>query len=610
MIEIVIPYFEKDAGLCALTVKSIVRFFDKDLIATLRLINNADNPVLGRFLFERDIRPMLGDLADRTQLHDAGDLGYAAGEGTDSYLGQQILKLAVADIVETAHYLILDAKNHFIKPVGSQQLFSQDGKPFSHYVTHGGYLATCLKQSLEFLGVTDIDPEAPALPTVTPYMMITQTVKDLMTAIRDQGCDTLVDAFQRNSKITEFLLYYAYIASTTGVTAQYEMGPRPYATLFARYPDTPKAFAHVLQTAQNADVLSFAVHSRRFAQLSADECEQVIDIWMQAGLFDTRDTALDFIKEHAGMSPLAAVRQDGGTTGDNKVKVGETGRLFIDNDNNGTLNQHLGKRPLSDQRLAEWRNCLTARQTSCADQGITYAMLVAPDNHAIYREELAALYGPVAPRPMLQMMALPEAVRPVYPLEALRAARVTHHVAHFTDSHWSGYGAYIAYTALMARLGSGLAVLPEAEVEVFDKVGPGDLGDKFDPPLLGRYTECVVRKPQARKIWNNGVNNRGHMSLWTSKNRAAPRGLLFTDSYGWKFQRFLAEAFSDLFIVHSPLLEDDPIAAFRPNVVVTLMAERFMVKVPDDRTDKTASAFAREKGIDDDVFPDFDRVTP
>ena len=610
MFEIAIPYFEKDSGLCALALKSIDRFVDKGLIAKIHLINNARNPDLGELLYTRDIAPALGGLADRTVLHPASRFGVEHNGGHDAYIFQQILKLKISEIIETQHYLLLDTKNHFIKPAGKADFFGETGKPLSHHVKHGGYLETCLKASLEFMGTEGVDPKNWALPTVTPYMMNTQTVKDLCIAIREKGYETLKDAFEANNKITEFLLYFAFIAKTTGVNAQYEIAKRNYATLFASYPQTDEAFDHVIGSTRLPEVTSFAVHSRRFAQLSDKERDKVISIWLEAGLFENRDACMDFIEEQLTINTAADLAAK--ETSDNKVRFGYTGRLFIENDSNGIMAQHRGERVLPEHDIQGWQTCLEGRHARCADKGITYAMLVAPDNYAIHREELAELDGPILPRPILQLgEALPADIRPVYPLAEMRAAGALHHVSYFNDSHWSGYGAYIAYKALMAQVGGGLDVLEDAQVEWFDKVGAGDLGDKFDPPLLGRYTECVVRKPQSRKIWNNGpagVTNRGHMSLWKGTNTKAPRGLLFTDSYGWKIQRFLAEAFSSLFIVHSPLLEDDLIEQFAPEFIFTLMAERFMIKVPDDAADQTASRFAEEKSSGDDVFPDFESL--
>lgn len=121
------------------------------------------------------------------------------------------------------------------------------------------------------------------------------------------------------------------------------------------------------------------------------------------------------------------------------------------------------------------------------------------------------------------------------------------------------------------------------------------LGDKLTPPITGRYTECVVRAPASRKIWDNGVNNRGYMAYWRSKRTDLPKGVLFMDSYGWKLQRFLAESFSELFIVHSPYYEWDVIETYKPDVIISEMAERFLIRVPGDLLDEPALESAKKK---------------
>jgi hypothetical protein len=85
------------------------------------------------------------------------------------------------------------------------------------------------------------------------------------------------------------------------------------------------------------------------------------------------------------------------------------------------------------------------------------------------------------------------------------------------------------------------------------------------------------------------------MGLWHNEASDLPRGVLYMDSYGWKFQRFLAESFSSLLVVHTPYLEREPIEQYAPDVVLNLMAERFMIRVPDDYTREPALVTAISK---------------
>lgn len=302
-------------------------------------------------------------------------------------------------------------------------------------------------------------------------------------------------------------------------------------------------------------------------------------------------TPYDQVKEHIWEHQAADASNDG------KVIVGRNNRLFLHFDMNQVLPQHLGELLLSDTDVEKWCDTIEARTTYCAERGIPYGIIFAPDTHAVYPEDLAELDNRPGIRPMLQLLNAYKGDSVFYPIDSLKAARDVGEVCHVTDSHWTGFGAYTAYRDVMRQMPVDLRILGDNpnDVRIFDKMLVGDLGNKFTPHRTGRYTECAANASKTKKIWNNGVTNRGHMSFWTGNPTDMPRGLLLTDSYGWKFQRFMAESFSSLFVVHSPLLEKEAIERFKPDVVISLLAERFVPKVPGDETDQTAIQMAQVK---------------
>lgn len=301
---------------------------------------------------------------------------------------------------------------------------------------------------------------------------------------------------------------------------------------------------------------------------------------------------------------LIGTRQTSAAERDGKVMVGRGDRLFLHHDMNNVMAQHLGQLRLSEKAVQAWVRTLQARSTLCQGLGIAYAMVFAPDTHAVYREAIPALDHRSDTRPVQQILAAYPGANLHYPLDALRAARSLGEVCHVTDSHWSALGALVACREVLAPMNLGVPLVGLDDVTLLDKDLVGDLGMKFDPQRAGRTTEVALKSAQSGKVWNNGVTNRGHMSLWKGKRRDLPRALLLTDSYGWKFQVFLAQSFSDLFVVHSPILEPEAIERFRPGVVVSLMAERFAYKVPNDREDMTAIQHAQQK-TPGAAYPDF-----
>jgi hypothetical protein len=281
-----------------------------------------------------------------------------------------------------------------------------------------------------------------------------------------------------------------------------------------------------------------------------------------------------------------------------QVLHGRSGWLFLDNDSNAVVRQHIGERLLAPEALDLWRRTLELRVSYCRSRDIDYVKIVAPDTHAIYAEYLPESIAPVKTRPIHQLMDHLHArsdIRLVYPLPALQAAKSRGLVGHSTDSHWSSFGAFVAYRTMMEALGVVLPILTGDDVEFSERSGVGDLGAKLPEQRAGAYMHCVVKRPRARRVWSNSVSNRGNIALWENTDASLPVGLLCSDSYGYHLQPFLAESFSRMVAVHTPLMEFDLIERYRPNVVINVLAERFMLVVPDDLRGEAALEIARRK---------------
>lgn len=619
-IAIVCVFYEAEGELCALLADSLARFVNPDLVSEIVVLNNARDTARGQAIFAAEIAPRLARCGLPVRCLDPGDLGLPVFGANQGYMAQQVLKLEVARHLAAPFYLLFDAKNHLLRALHREDVFAADGRPRSHWSRFGGYLQTCLRESLAVFGLAPADG-ASYLPTVTPYLLVTDVVRAMLDGIaRDRGCD-LAGLLRANDRRTEFLLYCGYVLRHYGIETLYAMGPKPYATLFARWPETPEDVAAVIASAGRPEIHSFGLHVRRFARLRPEEAGQIAALWRARGLFPDLAAGLKFIHRHQQAETLASAPApsrpapvlDAGLTRSvtsdalppaedlamaaaQDVLLGRGGRMFILNGSNRVMDQHRGLYLLPPAELAQWPVLLAERTVMAAAAGAEFGMLIAPDTHAIHREDIPEFDGTDPDRPIRQILAaVGDDLRFCYPLEALRQARDKGAVCHAADSHWTGFGAYRAYRRLLRQLPFSLEVLDRPAVEFLDGEGRGDLGDKLDPPRLGAYRDCLVRKPGARRLWDNRIVNRGWMGYWRNRRRDLPRGLLFMDSYGWQLQRFLAESFSELFIVHTPNYEPEAVAAFRPDVILSEMAERFVIRPPVMGAAPPALDSARQK---------------
>ena len=129
---------------------------------------------------------------------------------TSGWWSQQVLKLAVSDIVSSERYVVLDAKNHLVSALGRDFLEAPSGQArvnFHSFETHP------LRHSLEHvLKYLSLDPGAVRkfTATTTPFVIYTGIARRLMSELSQRENMPFADLMVAR-QLTEFFLYSAYI---------------------------------------------------------------------------------------------------------------------------------------------------------------------------------------------------------------------------------------------------------------------------------------------------------------------------------------------------------------------------------------------------------------
>ncbi len=286
------------------------------------------------------------------------------------------------------------------------------------------------------------------------------------------------------------------------------------------------------------------------------------------------------------------------------VHVGEDGWLFLTGGTNAVLAQY-GQPGFARSKLWRWRRILEARTFRLARLGIRYAHLVAPEKLAIYHHTAGDLAIDPDRSPGLRLerwlslslgrRAWIDLVRP------FRARARGDDLYRRTDSHWSFEGGLLAYREICARLG----VAPRDDIAA-RRTGAamefsGDLGTKFTPHRTELAETCLFESAAQRVYANELVTTfeamgRGrdahigaHVIFRNPSPRADPRRLvLFGDSYAHHTPNsctgtltpLLADTFAEVHMLWSTSIDWSYVARVRPDFVVSQIAERFMVDVP------------------------------
>ncbi|MEJ7892754.1 MAG: hypothetical protein WKF94_08935 [Solirubrobacteraceae bacterium] len=282
---------------------------------------------------------------------------------------------------------------------------------------------------------------------------------------------------------------------------------------------------------------------------------------------------------------------------DGKVIEGKDGWLFLANDRNRVLDQHAGDRVFQRPTLRRWQLVLENRTGWATGLGSRYVFVVPPNAHAVFPEHLPDSVPSAQRRPVHQLMqtlaSSDSFAKVLYPVERMHRNKQDLLPYTPTDSHWTAFGAFLAYEEIADELGDALPRRIAREDVLFSETEVlGDLGKKVDPVRRGPTVTSVLREPKARITGDNRVRNTGRIIRYVCP--AAPKSccVVFGDSFCYALLRYLAESFRRLVFVHFPTFDHDIVREVRPNVVITSLNERFLLAVPDDWQPETARAVA------------------
>ena len=265
-----------------------------------------------------------------------------------------------------------------------------------------------------------------------------------------------------------------------------------------------------------------------------------------------------------------------------RVSVGRAGHLFHRSD--GAFEQLCDGGPLDEVDLGRWRNTIEYRVAWCDLHGIRYYVLVVPEKHVVYDDRLpeGRRISPERPLQRIRAALHPRAQRRIiYPSSELRAGRRTEKTYYLTDVHWTEFGAYLGYRALLRGMAPDFTVKPIGEDELRREKRPdytGDIGVKLDPEPLEERTLLRLDRPATwRTVFDNRQFGEGQVRVFETEDRSLPRAVIFRDSNLNAVMPFLLRHFSRAVLVGGArLFFHDLVQAEQPDIVITEIAERYL----------------------------------
>jgi len=306
--------FEQEYELLLLQARSMRIFCDRGLLDKVIVIDNSSGGLPQRW--KKKFLNEYGDISRVLQILRSQD--FVNLPPSKGWTSQQILKLAIARAIPTDRYVVLDAKNHLIAPLTTDDLETPDGRAracprMAYGPTHP--LRPHLERTLAYFGLEQEVHHASFTGATTPYTMHTEVVRQLIGDIEKEERASFEQSFIKY-RLTEFFSYASHIIKRgIEIETLYDFGGAPALCLWEDAANL-KGCRAVIAEAQRGKSPFFATHRAALQKLRADARGELAAFWASRSLFDSKETASRFLLWlrvklilHAWTKPIRTLRQ-------------------------------------------------------------------------------------------------------------------------------------------------------------------------------------------------------------------------------------------------------------------------------------------------------------
>ncbi len=259
-----------------------------------------------------------------------------------------------------------------------------------------------------------------------------------------------------------------------------------------------------------------------------------------------------------------------------------------------SLDDYQNANPFSQDELVTLQRKLDSLNARLASRGAQLIVVIPPNKNTVYPEYMPAQIPKLRPESRLDQLVQFEKEHGGFSVLDLRpafqAARGQESLYYADDTHWTPFGVYIAYQAIMsevqkqhpnvqAHVPSDYAVVSTSEVRdlvTIDHLGlaiaPGGLA--LNPTFAQHVTTQSWNLTTSDATFFNGTNI---PNITTSNaDEALPRLLMLHDSFGPFLVPFLSDHFSRAVYLWAYPSNETFYTSERPDVVVLEYTERYL----------------------------------
>lgn len=265
--------------------------------------------------------------------------------------------------------------------------------------------------------------------------------------------------------------------------------------------------------------------------------------------------------------------------------VGKDG--WLDYTGFGNLDGYQNVTQTSPAKLQDTQKTLQKFYQELKKRNITLILVVAPNKATIYSDKLPDEIQKLNPHSKLDLFAahLQKHGPPVLVdlRLALQERRKNQDVYYKTDTHWNGYGAFIAYREIVKELSKNYPQLAPKKMDDFKiKIStsvPHDIARITSLSDLRESWISITPKQNNAGSTSIAVSEDMTVSLQDAPKKDTLTLLMYKDSFGRRINDFLLPHFSKVTVIelypkYPKLLSLKAIDIIKPDIVIVEMVER------------------------------------
>ncbi|MDU2021812.1 MAG: hypothetical protein E6736_16380 [Leclercia adecarboxylata] len=260
-----------------------------------------------------------------------------------------------------------------------------------------------------------------------------------------------------------------------------------------------------------------------------------------------------------------------------KVQHGKSGYLFLDNDHNKSVAQHIGQELISDEILSSWKEYFSTLNSYIDSSQSKRIFTLAPSKELVLPHYYPHKKADITPVEQFLINLHNEGI--LDPKELLSHAGDSTYSRQ--DTHWTDFGAGIAVNHILDSIGISLK---EPFPFKFSYIkSKGDLGVKVSESMYQEIMKADFHSARAFKIFDNKINNRGYIQVYQNPSAAIKQKIVvFGDSFSHNMIPYFANAFSRVVhVLSGACIDYDILKHERPNLVICELTTRFLVQAPE-----------------------------